>query len=186
MLLAEGGPVLPMRFGMVAADEETVRGQLAVAQARHIVALDHLDGRVEINVKALPVPDALASVVAGDRNIRRLRAEARRAPGYDANLRLGEAVASALSRRAAEAGQRALRELTPMARAVAAGPDVHGCVLNMSFLLDRSGSDTFTATAQRFAETHRDHVELRLAGPLPCYSFVAAEGPGPLVPTAGA
>jgi hypothetical protein len=176
MRLSEQGPVLPMRFGMVAADEETVRDQLTAREADHMAALEHLAGGVEVNIKALPAQDALASVVAEDKNVRRLRDEARRRPGYEASLQLGQAVAAALESRAAEAGRRVLRELTPKARAVASGPEVQGCVLNVSFLLDRDASDAFQKAAERFARTNRDRVELRLSGPLPCYSFVSAEG----------
>lgn len=56
------------------------------------------------------------------------------------------------------------------------GPEVQGCVLNTSFLVGRGDSEAFRKAAERFAHTHRDRVELRLSGPLPCYSFVAAEG----------
>lgn len=174
--LSDQGPVLPMRFGMVAPDEEMVCGQLAAHEADHVAALEHLGDGVEINIKAFPAQNALGSLVAEDKHVRRLRAEARRRPGYEANVRLGEAVATALDSRAAEAGRRVLRELTPKARAVATGPEVQGCVLNVSFLVDRDDSDDFRDAAEQFAEAHRDRVELRLAGPLPCYSFVSAEG----------
>ncbi|MGR8008170.1 GvpL/GvpF family gas vesicle protein [Streptomyces hypolithicus] len=184
MRLAEAGPVLPMRFGVVAPDEETVREQLAGAEVRHLAALEHLEGRFEVNVKALPAQKALAALVAEEPTIRKLREAVRRTPGYEASLRLGEAVAAALARRAADAGKRALRELTPLARAVADGPEVQGCALNVSFLVDRADHEKFSTTARRFGAAHRDHVELRLAGPLPCYSFVPAEGQ--LVPAAGA
>ncbi|MDX2526312.1 GvpL/GvpF family gas vesicle protein [Streptomyces europaeiscabiei] len=174
--LSDQGPVLPMRFGMVAPDDGTVRGQLAVGEADHMVALEHLSDGVEVNVKAFPAQNALRSLVAEDRTVRRLRDEARRRPGYEANLRLGEAVAAALESRAAEAGRRLLRDLTPRARAVASGPKVQGCVLNMSFLVNRGDSDEFRSQAERFAGVYCERVDLRLAGPLPCYSFVSAEG----------
>ncbi|MFG1665219.1 GvpL/GvpF family gas vesicle protein [Streptomyces sp. Y7] len=176
--LADDGPVLPMRFGMVAPDEETVSRQLADPGRGHIAALERIAGGVEANLKAFPAQNALATLVAEDGKVRRLRDEARRRPGYEASLRLGEAVAYALAARAAEAGRRVLRELTPLAREVAAGPDVEGCALNVSFLVDRGAHERFRATAQRFADGHREHVELRLVSPLPCYSFVAgASGP---------
>ncbi|GDY62153.1 hypothetical protein SAV14893_015460 [Streptomyces avermitilis] len=111
--LSAEGPVLPMRFGMVAPDEETVRGRLAADEADHVAALERLSDGVEINVKALPAQNALADLVAEDKKVRRLRDEARRRPGYEASLRLGEAVTTALQSRAAEAGRRILRELTP-------------------------------------------------------------------------
>lgn len=176
MRLSERGPVLPMRFGMVATDDELVRGQLAAREVDHLTALEHLSDGVEVNVKALPAQDALASLVAEDKNVRRLRDAVRRRPGYEASLRLGEAVAAALESRAVEAGRRVLRELTPRARAVARGPEVPGCVLNTSFLVNRGDSDAFRSAAEQFARTNRDRVELRLSGPLPCYSFISAEG----------
>ncbi|WP_250291356.1 GvpL/GvpF family gas vesicle protein [Streptomyces atroolivaceus] len=179
--LSDRGPVLPMRFGVVASDEASVCAQLAGSQAEHLATLRHLDQGVEINVKALPAQDALAAVVAEEKDVRRLREAVRRRPDYEANVRLGEAVAAALSRRAAEAGKKLLHKLTPMARAVAAGPEVQGCALNVSFLVDRSESDAFRATARRFADAHRERAELRVAGPLPCYSFVSSRGLRPTV-----
>ncbi|MFD8423842.1 GvpL/GvpF family gas vesicle protein [Streptomyces sp. NPDC059466] len=173
--LSDRGPVLPMRFGMVAPDEETVRGQLAARETDHMTVLEHLTDAVEVNVKAFPAQNALASLVAEDKTVRRLRDEARRRPGYEANVRLGAAVSTALQSRAAEAGRRVLRELTPEARGTAPGPDVQGCVLNVSFLVGRGKSDEFMSAAEKFAKLHRERVELRLAGPLPCYSFVSVE-----------
>ncbi|MFF8537390.1 GvpL/GvpF family gas vesicle protein [Streptomyces sp. NPDC015532] len=174
--LSEQGSALPMRFGVVAPDEDAVRGQLKAREPEHLAALEHLADGVEVNVKALPAKDALASLLTQDTNVRRLRDEVRRRPGYEASLRLGEAVSAALEGRAAEAGRRILRELTPRARAVASGPEVQGCVLNASFLVGRGDSDAFRSVAERFGHTHRDLVDLRLTGPLPCYSFVSAEG----------
>ncbi|WP_031081249.1 GvpL/GvpF family gas vesicle protein [Streptomyces sp. NRRL WC-3549] len=171
--LADTCPVLPMRFGVVAPDEETVRGELTGARKSHLAALRHLSDGVEINVKALPAQEALAAVVAEEKQVRRLRDEVRRRPGYEANVRLGQAVAAALARRAAEAGQKIMQALTPLAREAAAGPEVEGCALNVSFLVDRHLGEHFRTEARKLADSHRGHVELRIAGPLPCYSFVA-------------
>lgn len=175
MGLAERGPVLPMRFGVLAPDEETLLRQLAAEEDRHLATLARLAGHMEINVKALPAQDGLAALVSGDTRLRRLREEVRQHPGYEASVRLGEAVVAALSRRAAEAGRHVLRDLTPMARATALGPEVRGCALNVSFLVQRTAGERFQARVEHLATTHRDHVELRVAGPLPCYSFVGAD-----------
>ncbi|MFJ1748373.1 GvpL/GvpF family gas vesicle protein [Streptomyces sp. NPDC088116] len=170
--LAETGPVLPMRFGTVAPDEAAVRERLALTGNRRLAALERLAGRVEVNVRALAAPDALAGLVREDRTIQRLREAAHRRPGREANMRLGEAVLAALSRRAVEAGRHAVLELTPLAHAVAAGPRVSGCLLSMSFLVDRTAVDRFRTAAADFATLRHEHVVLRVAGPLPCYSFV--------------
>lgn len=179
MRLAEDGPVMPMRFGSIAPDESTVREQLVAGEDSHLATLELLAAKVEVNVKALPAADALAALVRQDAAVRRLREAARRRPDYEANVQLGAAIAAALSRRAAKAGRLAVRELSAHAHAVSAGPEVPGCELNTSFLVGRAAIDRFQAAARHFADNHRDHVELRVAGPLPCYSFVAAE-PAPV------
>ncbi|GGS42996.1 GvpL/GvpF family gas vesicle protein [Streptomyces parvus] len=178
MGLAERGPVLPMRFGVVAPDEDALLAQLTAAEAHHLATLRRLDGHVEVNVKALPAPDSLAQVLEEEAAVRRLREEARRRPGYEASVRLGEAIATALAQRAAEAGREVMRELAPLAREAAKGPDVQGCTLNTSFLVPRDHSERFRAAAERLAEERRNHVDIRFAGPLPCYSFVGESGAG--------
>ncbi|MFI9075690.1 GvpL/GvpF family gas vesicle protein [Streptomyces sioyaensis] len=172
LALAEDGPVLPMRFGMVAPDESVIRRQLSEAEDRQLAALDGVAGRVEINVKALPADEALPALVKGDATIRGLREAARRRPSYEANVRLGEAVATALARRSAEAGRDIVRELSSLAHAVCAGPQVTGCQVNVSFLVGRGDGAGFVAEAERLARQREDRVVLRVAGPLPCYSFL--------------
>ncbi|QKW09988.1 GvpL/GvpF family gas vesicle protein [Streptomyces sp. NA04227] len=174
LTMSESGPVLPMRFGMVAPDEDTVLAQLASSRAAYLAALDRLEGRLELNVKALPVQEAVASLLREDARLRRLRQEVRLRPGYEANIRLGEAVATGLARRAAAAAETALQEFTALAEECVRGPEVPGCVLNASFLVARADVDRFRNAVGRYAAEHRDRVELRLTGPLPCYSFVAA------------
>ncbi|MFI9047173.1 GvpL/GvpF family gas vesicle protein [Streptomyces sp. NPDC053427] len=175
LTLAEQGPLLPMRFGMVASDATAVRRQLTDAEDRHLAVLDWVADRVEINVKAMPAKDSLAAVVKDDRAVRELREAVRRRPSYEANVRLGSAVAAALSRRAAEAGRDAAQELRRAAHAIAAGPEVSGCVMNVSFLVSRGDCVRFAEEVQRLAQRHRDRVELKVAGPLPCYSFLEPE-----------
>lgn len=172
--LSADGPVLPMRFGMVASGESTVRDELAAAEQAHVNALDRCEGRIELNVKALPVEDSLAAVVREDGTVRRLRDQLRQRPGYEASLRLGEAVAAALTARATAAATAVHAELLPLAVESQAGPDVTGCVRNTSFLVGRETEGGFRDTLDRLARLHRGSVELRLTGPLPCYSFVAA------------
>ena len=174
LALAEHGPVLPMRFGMVAPDETAVLRQLAEQTEWQLAALERLAGRVEFNLKAFPVEDALAELVREDATVRRLREHARRRPGYEASLRLGEAIATGLGRRAAEAVAEALRRLTPLAESTAPGPDVKGCVRNLSFLVPAAAQERFAALAAGCAGEFRRQAELRVTGPLPCFSFVPA------------
>lgn len=172
--LAVSGPVIPMRFGTVAPDDDVVRAHLAEERDQCLATLERLTGRVEFNLKALPATEALATLLREDPVVRRLRDATRAAPGYEANMRLGEAVASALDRRAAEAGRAAARELLAAAVDGCPAPEVAGCPLNTSFLVDADAAAAFRSEADRLATAYRDRADLRLTGPLPCYSFAAA------------
>ncbi|MCX4726313.1 GvpL/GvpF family gas vesicle protein [Streptomyces sp. NBC_00440] len=175
LTLAEAGPVLPMRFGVVAPDEATVLGDVAARRSEHAAVLERLDGHAEMNVKVMPVQDDLEGLIREDPVVRRIREETRRRPGYEANIRLGEAVAAGLRRRAAVAAARLPVEFAEIAGEMRPGPDVEGCVLNASFLVPRGSEALFRDVAEQWAAHHRDRLELRLTGPLPCYSFVAPE-----------
>lgn len=173
LALADAGPVLPMRFGMVAPDDATVLAGVAARREEHAAVLERLGSRVEMNVKIMPVQDNLAALIREDPVVRGIREETRRRPGYEANVRLGQAVATGLRRRAAEAAATLPALFAGIADDMRPGPDVEGCVLNASFLVPRRGEGRFRGVAERFAAQHADRVELRVTGPLPCYSFVA-------------
>ncbi|MFD4029454.1 GvpL/GvpF family gas vesicle protein [Streptomyces sp. NPDC058637] len=175
MALAETGPVLPMRFGMVAPDEATLLAGVATHGSEHAAVLERLDSRIEMNIKITPVQDNLAALIREDPVVRGIREEARRHPGYEANVRLGEAVAAGLRRRAAVAAARLPAEFAGIADDTCSGPEVEGCVLNASFLVPRREEGRFRGVAERFAAVHTDRLDLRVNGPLPCYSFVVPE-----------
>ncbi|RKN09366.1 GvpL/GvpF family gas vesicle protein [Streptomyces radicis] len=174
LALADEGPVLPMRFGVVSPDESAVAKRLAEGEQEHLDTLERLAGRLEMNLKVFSVEDGLADLVREDATVRRLREAAQRRPGYEASVRLGEAVAAGLQRRAAAAAAEALRLLTPLSEATAPGPDVPGCVRNISFLVPRHAVDAFRSEATRCATRLVSHAEVRVSGPLPCFSFVPA------------
>lgn len=187
LALAGDGPVLPMRFGSVAADEETVTEQLNTAEDTHLRALELVEGRRELNVKASVAEDGLAALVREDPQVRRLRDAVRRRPGYEASIRLGEAVAAGLERRARQAAREVRADLSAFAVETADGPEAGDCVRSTSFLVDADAQDAFTAAAERLATRHREAVQLRITGPLPCYSFVGTESAaGPAMPAAPA
>lgn len=115
MTLAEAGPVLPMRFGTMAPDEATVLAGVAAHHSEHAAVLERLDSRVEMNIKITPVRDNLAALIREDPVVRRIREETRRHPSYEANVRLGEAVAAGLRRRAAAVAARLPAEFAGIA-----------------------------------------------------------------------
>ncbi|WP_343245209.1 GvpL/GvpF family gas vesicle protein [Streptomyces sp. SID14478] len=173
-LLAHG-PVLPMRFGVIAPDEGSVRAEMGAQREQHRSALERLAGKAEWNVKGESVPEALPDLLREDAGLRALRASTRLRPGYEANVRLGEAVAAGLQRRAEEAAREVVSELSALATEVRAGGALTGGALNSSFLVAHGAEAAFRQAVHALAERHRGRIALTVTGPLPCYSFVTGE-----------
>ncbi|UUU29659.1 GvpL/GvpF family gas vesicle protein [Streptomyces sp. CA-210063] len=176
-----GGPLLPMRFGSVAPDDASVTGVLAERAEHYLERLGALDGKVEYNVKASHDEEAVLHRVMGENPELRALTEANRQAGggtYEDRLRLGEMVVAAVQAREAEDAAELQRALEPAATAVSAGPESTGWLANVSFLVDRQSAEVFLAAVEQLRKSH-PHIEVRVNGPLPPYSFVE---PGPSQP----
>ncbi|MFF0459263.1 GvpL/GvpF family gas vesicle protein [Streptomyces mexicanus] len=179
--IGAAGCVLPLRFGSVAPDDDTVLGVLTERAAHYEERLGALDGKVEYNVKAHHVEDAVLHRVMAENSEIRALAEANRQAGggsYDDKIRLGEMVAAAVKAREAEDAERVVRALEPEAAAVSVGPESTGWLANVSFLVARDTAGRFLESIEQ-ARKDLPHLELRVNGPLPPYSFVE---PGPAEP----
>ncbi|MES5818940.1 GvpL/GvpF family gas vesicle protein [Streptomyces sp. RG80] len=183
-----GGCVLPMRFGSVAPDDDTVTAVLAERAEHYKERLRTLDGKVEYNIKATHDEEAVLHRVMAENPELRAQTEANRQAGggsYEEKLRLGEMVVAAVKAREAEDAAEVQHDLAAVAAAVSAGPESTGWLANVSFLVDRDAAEEFMASVEQVRKS-RPHLELRVNGPLPPYSFVE---PGPAEPagsTAGA
>ncbi|MDH6438721.1 hypothetical protein M2158_007262 [Streptomyces sp. SAI-144] len=176
-----GGCILPMRFGSVAPDDGTVTGVLAERQEHYKERLRTLDGKVEYNVKATHDEEAVLHRVMSDNPEIRAVTEANRKAGggsYDERLRLGEMVVAAVKAREAEDAGEVQRALEPVADAISVGPESSGWLANVSFLVERDAAASFLETVDQLRKDH-PHLDLRVNGPLPPYSFV---DPGPAEP----
>jgi hypothetical protein len=172
--LGARGPVVPMRFGVVAAGEEAVREDLRRGAERYRAALERVRGRVEVNVKGTVSEAGLPALLRADARLRGLRAQARAHPGYEAEVRLGRAVAEGLTGRARETAAAVHAALDALAAESCEGPVDEGTVLNVSWLVDAERLTAFRAEAGRLTGRAAPYLALVLTGPLPCYSFVAA------------
>jgi Gas vesicle synthesis protein GvpL/GvpF len=179
------GPVLPMRFGSIAPDDDAVRHVLQERAEHYEERLRSLEGKDEYNVKAVHNEEAvLQRVMAENPEIRAITEANRKAGGgsYEDRLRLGEMVVAALQTREAEDAVELQHTLEPVTEAVNVGPESTGWVANVSFLVDRDSAERFLTAVEEVRRAH-PHLELRINGPLPPYSFVE---PGPSEPAEAA
>jgi hypothetical protein len=174
----EHGTVLPMRFGVVMADEEAVRDGLLRAHGAELRRqLAELNGTVELRVRATSMEERLLrEVLAENPELARLRA-APEAETHFAQLQLGELVAEAVAAKRGADADAILGALTPLALAADLGTPAHErVVLSASFLVAGDRLPEFDAALERLAEAESERIRLRCVGPLPPYSFVELEG----------
>ncbi|MFF1630728.1 GvpL/GvpF family gas vesicle protein [Streptomyces sp. NPDC058272] len=180
-----GGSVLPMRFGSVAQDDAAVAGVLAERAEHYQERLKTLAGKVEYNVKASHDEEAVLHRVMSENSEIRALTEANRQAGggdYEQRLLLGELVVTALQQQEGADAAELRQTLEPVAEAVSVGPESTGWLANVSFLVDRDEAAGFLTAVEQVRESH-PHLEVRVNGPLPPYSFVE---PGPAEPAATA
>lgn len=170
--LNEQGPLLPMRFGVVAPDEAELAEELRRDADRHLAMLAKLADRVEMNVKLLPDEDVLVREAATDPAVQELRASV--SPDQEGQIELGEAVAAAVNRRELADAERVEAALRSYASDTAPGPLVRGCALNEGFLVPRDKVPEFLERVSRLDAEFGERGTVRCTGPIPAYSFAAA------------
>ena len=172
--VAAQGTVLPMRFGVIARDEQSLRTELREDSDAHLETLAELEGRVEFNVKVFSDEDELIREVASsDATVRRLRSQP--ATAVEDRIQLGEAVAAAIDARQQSIGQHVLDVLAPLASRGVIGPPVKGAALNAGFLVDVAEAEEFVEVVDELDAELAPDVHLQRTGPLPPYSFVSKQ-----------
>jgi gas vesicle protein GvpL/GvpF len=174
----ESGAVLPMRFGVVMENADSVRRDLLERFHDELVPqLDELEGKVELHVRAVYEEQALMSeVVRTNPEIARLREELRGQPEdatYYERIRLGEMVAAAVERQRERESTEIVDALAPLALAIEAGSPQHErVVLTASFLVERSRLEEFDRAVDELGRRQAGRMRFKYTGPLPAHSFV--------------
>ncbi|WP_030273743.1 GvpL/GvpF family gas vesicle protein [Streptomyces sp. NRRL B-24484] len=171
--LMSEGPVLPLRFGAVATDDQEVLGILHEQVHAYRERLSALDGCTEYLVKASYDEDALLRQILRDSaEARRLNEETRQSPDPQPKIRLGELVAAGIEARTRSAAVELLDELSPAAREVRENDPAGNDFVSGSFLVEADRQEDFRAAAAELAERWGEDCTVRVHGPLPPYSFV--------------
>lgn len=175
--LAASETVVPMQFGVLMPDDETVRSELVDRQGAHLLALlQAFEGMVQLTVTATyEEAAALGEVVAREPSLKQSGPME-----LDARIRLGEAVAAGLERLRQEDGGLIADRLARHAQAVAINePRGAYDVASIALLVRREDQDAVGADVAELREAAGDRMEFRYVGPQPPYDFldtVVAEG----------
>ncbi|NJN16143.1 MAG: GvpL/GvpF family gas vesicle protein [Oscillochloris sp.] len=173
------GTVLPVRFGIVAPSEDAVRRQLSGARGDELrAALDQMEGRVELGLKAFWYEDVIfGEVVNENSQIRQLRDSlAGKSPEetYYERIRLGELIEGELARRRGEDAARIIERLRPLVEAVHEQPAITDrMVVNAAFLIRRAAEPEIDAAVNELDAELGKRMMFKLVGPAPLYNFVS-------------
>jgi hypothetical protein len=174
----EHGPVLPLRFGTVVADDDGARRLLEEHSSPARRRLAHLETHREWGVRLSRDASAVPAADDGDRDRRREMTGtsylASRREALQASQRAEEQTAALTARVEAALGENSV-DLVHRG----GGPG-SGLLADLAYLVPTAGEDAFLADAQRLSdEVAREGLVLEVTGPWPPYSFASLEqGPG--------
>ena len=168
--LLDDGPVIPLRMGTVAPDDDVVRAEVLDAVRDEMAArLAALDGLVELHVDADDdETEAIAEVARG------AGLDGRAATDFGSRLELGEEIAELLIERRRRLAEQIMARLRPHAvqdtpRAVLQGPE--DSVLRWAFLVKRDDLEAFDDAVVDVRSAYPS-ITVRYVGPLPASHFV--------------
>jgi len=172
-------PVLPVKFGTVLTEEETVRRLLAQSQPLFCSAFDQLRGRLQMEVVVLWDLQRVFQEVRGEEPIAGLTAQIVARPPQDSRgerIAVGQMVQACLARRRAELQARLLPAFRAVTPDLATSPTMDdSVVLNVGLLLDDLGRAELDRRLALLDEEFGGQLTFRCVGPLPPYSFATVE-----------
>jgi gas vesicle protein GvpL/GvpF len=172
----EKATVVPCSFATVAAPDEVTNGLLVDRRDDLLSALDRLDDKVQMNVRAVYMEEELLrDIVKTHPQVAALRAspKSRKNAGYQAQFQLGELVAAAVADRRERDAQRLVRELAGSAADVVV-EEPGEAAFKGSFLISRASLDRFDEDVEAVARREQPLLQFEAIGPLPPTAFASA------------
>ena len=171
-------PILPVRFGTVAPDAESLRDKLLERRRAEFGSLfAEVEGRVELGLKAFwreNVP--FGEIIEENEDIRCLRDRLMdRTPEetYYERVRLGQMVVDEVNRRRDAAADAIMSLLRPLACKSKVNVNLgERMVVNAAFLVDKSAEEGFDQTVRELGAQMEHRLAFKYVGPVPPYNFV--------------
>lgn len=166
--MVQRGPVVPLRWGTVAEDEQAARTEVVRPIAQHLRSeLDRLDGLVEAHVYLQFDEEAALRAVASEPG----RRAARQGAALTDRVKAGEAIARRVASWRRARSDDLLKPLDRFAHDVKALDDGDHLVERRAFLVRQ---EKLLAASQAVAAIATEEAAGRLVGPLPAFSFLRA------------
>ncbi|MGN6337228.1 GvpL/GvpF family gas vesicle protein [Mycobacterium sp.] len=177
-------PVLPMRFGAVLTDADSVATE--VLRDHHdefAKALSELKGRAEYIVRGRYNEKAILSeVLSENAQAQALRDDIRSKPedaSRDSQMALGEIISNAIEATRQADTQTVVNALEGVASLVNVRPPTHEYdAIHVAMLAETDRQSAVEQALNQLRENWGDRMQLRLLGPLAAYDFVVANAPG--------
>jgi len=176
--LVESTTAVPVEFGAVLADRESVVEDLLAPREEYFVELiRRLEGTEQFNLRATyDEEQVLAEVVQANPHIAGLRRRTRELPEgalHPDLVRLGEEVSGALDHKRAEDTDGILALVAPQVLEIRERPGSGvDRVFDVALLVERTRREELEDMLEGLAEAVHERIRLSLTGPLPPYDFV--------------
>jgi len=170
--------ILPVRFGTVAPDAESVREKLLTRRREEFFSLlEEVEGRVELGLKAFwqeHMP--FREIVEENDAIRRLRDRLAGKPAdesYYERVELGRMVAEELVRKREAAAEEITSRLRPLAYKTKVNTNLGDrMAFNGAFLVDKREEERFDKAVGEMGTEMEQRLAFKYVGPVPPYNFV--------------
>jgi len=171
-------PVLPVSFGTVAENDRVLRERMLYAKEDELLeALGNIDGKVELNLKAmwLDMPKIFQKVVQENPEISRIKqAMSGHTLGRDEAIEVGKAVAAAVESRREKIKEEIfdlLKDITVDHKETQLLGDQ--MIFNLAFLIPEKKQKTFDKIVRNLDEQYADeNAYFKYIGPIPPFNFV--------------
>jgi len=171
--------VLPMKFGAVLPDEDSVRRLLAQGETLFRSTLEEFADRVQMEVVVLWDLQQVFQEIGQEHHIAQLKAQAAGRPPEETvieRVAIGQMVQQSLERRRSSVRDYLIYSLGKPSLDVVVNPPMDdSMVINVALLVDQAGQEALAHQLNLLDEEFEGQFTFRCIGPLPPYSFATVE-----------